>query len=274
MFSVTGLFKYVAAVLASLLFDLAQGIKKPDNAHYSNETLVKFIRRAQDEVEFWHKEIDAGRVPNMIISRGNKKIGNVPNFSVMPIITCLNCKECKYFCYDIKACLQYKNVMRARAINTALLLYAPAALHEQLEKYFSNTRRRNKSFRFNVGGEITPAYFNMIMSIVKRHADYTIWMYTKMYGIVNSYIRKRTSLTGRAARLAVIPSNYHIMYSLWDGTPVYNPYDFPLFAVRMKHGNKTPLEWNTLHKCPGNCQVCLKTGRGCPSSETSFVDEH
>ena len=87
-------------------------------------------------------------------------------------------------------------------------------------------------------------------------------------------IRKRTSLTGRAARLAVIPSNYHIMYSLWDGTPVYNPYDFPLFAVRMKHGNKTPLNWDALHKCPGNCQVCLKTGRGCPSSETSFVYEH
>lgn len=130
-------------------------------------------------------------------------------------------------------------------------------------------RRTNKYFRWHVGGEIpTIEYFSEMVRIAKLFPDFTFWTYTKMYGIVNAYCYKY----GRDA----IPDNLHVMFSEWDGTQLYNPYNFPIFTCRLKDGNKNhTYEWfETLYKCPGNCDICKAAKRGCIVGESTFADEH
>ena len=71
-------------------------------AKYKQETIDNLMARAKIlESEYLKKEvIEIG----LAISKGNRKIGRVMNVSLMPVRTCKNCKECKHYCYDIKAC--------------------------------------------------------------------------------------------------------------------------------------------------------------------------
>ena len=87
---------------------------------YSKESIAKFMNQAK-ELEQYYLPMDPENI-HIVISKGNRKIGHTMNVSLLPIFTCANCKECKMFCYDIKACLQYpKNVLSARVKNTVLL---------------------------------------------------------------------------------------------------------------------------------------------------------
>lgn len=243
---------------------------------YKDETLAKYEAMAREMIAFYRDEIRAGRIPRMRLSSGNSKIGRVRNFSTLAILTCGNCDECKHFCYAVKDAIRFpENVMRARAINTALLWYAPDELLRQFREYFGNPRRRNRNFRFDVSGEINTRLLEMIVTVARENPTYTVWMYTKMYHIVNRYVdRVRGSLQGLEARRAAIPSNLSIMFSKWDGVPMENPYLFPVFAVRMAAGNREPMEWNKMFRCPGDCQKCLRNHRGCIAGEDTYNDEH
>lgn len=205
---------------------------------------------------------------HVTISKGNTKIGKVMNVSIMPILSCGNCSQCMLFCYDVKACIQYVNVLYARMKNLFL-----ASVYR--DRYFSeidaamNRRRCHKSFRWHVGGEIPDFdYFCRMVENAKRHPDFVIWTYTKMYHIVNKYC----DLFGRDA----IPENFCIMFSEWDGTEMDNPYNFPIFTCKLKDGNKNhdPAFFETLWKCPGNCDICKAAGRGCIAKESTYADEH
>ena len=118
----------------------------------------------------------------MAISTGNRKIGRVMNVSLPPIMTCANCKECKYLCYDVKACLQYPNtVIDARIRNLSVLM-------KDREEYFAridaamSRRRKNKYFRWHVAGDIIDSdYFDRMIKNAQHHPDFVIWTYTKNY---------------------------------------------------------------------------------------------
>ena len=92
-----------------------------------------------------------------------------------------------------------------------------------------------------------------------------------MYHIVNMYV-----VNHGGNRAAAIPGNLHILFSEWDGMPLVNPFDFPIFTCRLKGGNKNHDDdfFKTMHKCPGNCDICKAAGRGCPAGESSYADEH
>lgn len=189
------------------------------------------------------------------------------NVSLMPVMTCGNCKECKGFCYDIKACLQYPDtVINARMRNTVLARKYRETFFALIDAKMSR-RRKNKYFRWHVAGDILDMdYFVRMVENARRHPDFTIWTYTKMYKIVNAYCARY----GRDA----IPANFHIMFSKWDGLAMENPFNFPVFACRMKDGNKDPMAWETMYKCPGNCDICKKACRGCIAGENTYNDEH
>ena len=200
------------------------------------------------------------------ISTGNGKIGRVLNVSIAPIISCGNCKGCKYFCYDVKAVLLRLNVLKARARNYVFAMKYRDAYFEAIRKKLMR-RRLNKYFRWHVGGEMPDyAYFCETVKIAREFPEFKFWTYTKVYGYVNRYVREN----GRDA----IPENYKIMFSKWDGMPIYNPYNFPVFACKLKDGNKDPMEWDAMYKCPGNCDTCKKANRGCLIGENVYADEH
>lgn len=206
----------------------------------------------------------------MCISSGNRKIGRVMNVSLMPIRTCHNCSECKLYCYDIKACLQYPDtVIGARMRNTILLEIDRDEFFRRINEKMSR-RRKNKFFRWHVAGDIVDLdYFVRMVENAKKHPDFIIWTYTKNYAVVNEYCE----IYGRDA----IPENFHIMFSEWDGMTLDNPFSFPVFTCKMKDGNKNHPNaeyFDSLYKCPGNCDLCKAHKLGCIGGMDTYCDEH
>lgn len=226
---------------------------------YTPETLKRFYENAKALID--HFMTLPVEDLTICITNGNRKIGRVMNVSLLPIFTCLNnCEGCRFFCYDIKACMQYKNVITARAKNTVLLWRDRNRYFELIEKKISR-RRKNKFFRWHVAGDIIDGdYLQRMIDIARRHPDFVFWTYTKQYSIVNRYCDKY----GRES----IPGNLSIMFSQWDGIAIVNPYHFPEFRVYDDISDARE------HICPGNCEICLKAKTGCPYGVTSAVKKH
>lgn len=198
----------------------------------------------------------------LCISNGNRKIGKAMNVSLPPILSCGNCKECKHFCYDIRACLQYKNVIDARIRNYVILLRDRDLYFSTIDRVCSR-RKSNKMFRWHVSGDIIDLdYFCRMVEIARNHPDFIFWTYTKMYHIVNEYCDKY----GKES----IPANFSVMFSEWRGMEMINPYHFGEF--RALYENESIPE-NTYY-CPGNCDICKAARRGCIANENTCIYIH
>lgn len=226
---------------------------------YKAETIRKVICLAKAE----EKNLSSVPVENikMCISTGNRKIGKVMNISLMPVLTCGNCKECKHLCYDIKACIQYPGtVINARMRNTVLVKRDREEFFKRIDSAIGR-RKKNKFFRWHVAGDILDIdYFNRMVNIARNHPDFTFWTYTKMYDIVNRWIDENGAL----------PGNLSVMFSEWRGMPMDNPHGMPEFRVVFKDDPVKPVG----HYCPGNCDICKELHRGCPVGETTYCNEH
>ena len=244
-------------------------IRKAVNG-FKRETIAKFIKTAKSALKHYRERIENGDALKVCITSGNVKIGRVMNVSLLPIVTCANCRECKRLCYDIKACLQYVCVLMARARNTALAMYNRDEYFRQIAAKLSR-RKTRKFFRWHVGGDIPDYdYFERMIAVAEAFPDFRFWTYTKNYGIVNLYCARH------GGSKDCVPSNLVVMFSKWDGMKMLNPYGFPEFYCKLPDGNKdtTEEEFSKMHKCPGNCEICLATGRGCPFAETSVANAH
>lgn len=232
---------------------------------YSPNSITKAVRNLREATKAYRamiREKGADAVP-LAISSGNVKIGRVMNVSTAPVLTCANCSGCMGYCYDIKANLQYPNVVDARARNTALLLEDRDAYFQRIDEAISR-RRAHKYFRWHVAGDILDAdYLARMVDIARAHPDFVFWTYTKNYSAVNEYCERRG---GRVA----IPENLSIMFSEWRGMPMVNPYGFPEFSVVFKDDEHKPAG----HYCPGNCDICKAQRRGCIAGETTYCNEH
>lgn len=229
---------------------------------YSNDSIRKVLRMMSER----KRELVADHVENipMCISNGNRKIGKTLNVSLPPIMTCANCKECKYLCYDVKACLQYPNtVIDARIRNLVILLKDRDEYFNRIQRKL-NKRKANKAFRWHVAGDIIDYdYFDRMVSIARLNPDFTFWTYTKNYSVVNEWIKNH------GGNKVYLPSNLSVMFSEWRGMPMVNPYGLAEFRVVFKDEEKP----NGFY-CPGNCDICLKAKRGCIINETTYCNEH
>lgn len=229
---------------------------------FTKESISKAKTSLAQRIRFY-RDLDVSQYA-ICISKGNRKIGRVMNVSLPPILSCANCSECQKLCYDIKAVLQYpNNVADARARNMALLL-------ADRDEYFNRIiaaikrRRKNKFFRWHVAGDITDIeYFDMMVKIARMFPDFIFWTYTKNYTVVNAWLAAHG---GRDA----LPGNFAVMFSEWRGMPMANPYNMPVFGV-VFNGEAWP---EGVHHCPGNCDACIKAGRGCVVGETTYCAEH
>lgn len=233
---------------------------------YSDKTLRKAVKLLKEWIAYFVELVKSGEHLQVCISSGNMKIGRVLNVSIAPIITCGNCTGCKDFCYDIKAVIQYLNVLKARAKNTALAMYNRDEYFRQIDVKM-NHRRKNKYFRWHVAGDIMDYdYFCRMVENARRHPDFVIWTYTKMYAIVNLYVKRH------GGDRNCIPSNFNIMFSEWRGMPMINPYGFPEFRVKFEDDKQS--DFDGLWKCPGNCDTCKACNHGCIVGETTYADVH
>lgn len=227
---------------------------------YSLESLKKVVSALKNAMDkYMAMPVESIK---LCISNGNRKIGKAMNVSLPPILSCGNCKECKHFCYDIRACLQYKNVIDARIRNYVILL-------KNRDLYFSaidgacSRRKANKMFRWHVSGDIVDLdYFCRMVEIARNHPDFIFWTYTKMYHIVNEYCDKY----GKES----IPENLSVMFSEWRGMELVNPYGFGEFRA-LYENEEIPA--NTYY-CPGNCDICKAARRGCIANENTCIYIH
>ena len=233
---------------------------------YSKETLSAYVKNMKAIIDGYAFALQHETALKVAISYGNSKIGRVMNVSTAPIIACgKNCKGCKGICYDIKAGIQYTNVMKARARNTAMAKKARELYFQQIDTAMSR-RRKNKYFRWHVAGDILDMdYLARMIENAVNHPDFIIWTYTKQYDIVNEYVR-----THGGSIASAIPSNMVIMFSEWRGIPMHNPYGFPEFRVVFKTDKVKPSGFY----CPGNCDFCKQHHCGCIAGQTVYCNEH
>ena len=233
---------------------------------YSKETIIKYVTNMKAMIDGYTFALMHETALQVAISYGNRKIGRLMNVSTSPLFTCgRNCRGCKGLCYDIKACMQYGNVMKARARNTALSKHAREFFFKQIDDAMTR-RRKNKYFRWHVAGDIQDAdYLNRMIENARKHPDFVIWTYTKQYDIVNEYVR-----THGGSKASAIPANLTIMFSEWRGIPMDNPYGFPEFRVVFKDDAVKPSGFY----CPGNCDFCKEHHCGCIAGMTVYCNEH
>ena len=233
---------------------------------YTHNSIRKAVNALREATQGYSAKIarDGVEAVPMAISAGNRKIGRVLNVSLPPVLTCANCSECRFLCYDIKACLQYPNVIDARARNLAILRADRAEYFKRIDDRLSR-RRKNKFFRWHVSGDIVDSdYLARMIETANNHPDFVFWTYTKNYRVVNEYV------AAHGGSRDAIPGNLSIMFSEWRGMPMDNPYRFPEFSVVFKNDPVKPVG----HYCPGNCDVCKAARRGCIAGETTYCHEH
>ena len=226
------------------------------------ETLQKYIRRGNAYIAFL-SAMNVESIP-FCVSYGNQKIGRVLNVSKAPIFTCKGvCSGCKLFCYDIKACLQYTNVMEARMRNT-VIFFKDRDLYFDRIRAVMEKRQKNKFLRYDVGGEIVDSdEVSRIVQLAKDFPDFKIWTYTKNHRAVNQYMNENNGY---------IPGNLVIMFSNINNGEIENPYNFPVFNCVTDDDDGLEIEGAAY--CNGDCSACRTNGTGCVAGQTMNVNEH
>lgn len=233
---------------------------------YSKKVLGGYVRKMNDTIA-WYARFPVESL-SVCISAGNDKIGHAWNLSTAPLFTCGNCKECAHDCYDIKACIQYKNVMNARARNLSILRRNYDLYWEQIRDRIRRIEKNSKYkyFRFHVGGEIPfPQYFADMVKTARMFPAVRFWTYTKMRDIVNDYIR-----THGGSKEKAFPHNFECMLSVWFDEVIDNPFRLPVFICIPK-GAEPPAG---MFRCPGNCDYCKEHHTGCIYGVSSYTELH
>jgi len=225
---------------------------------FSKDTVIKVVKKLKESMaKFMEMPFEKLKIH---ISKGNSKIGHTHNFSLAPIVTCSNCQKCKYSCYDVKACNQYKNVVTARAENTVMVLKNMSGTFDQIDEYMAK-RKRNFFFRFHVSGEIINSdYFTHVVKIGMKYYNWRVLIYTKNYEIINNWIDENGKY----------PENLTVMFSKWYGLPCNNPHNLPTFTCFPEGAEPLKGAWH----CPGNCDICKNAKRGCFYGESAWTYEH
>lgn len=174
------------------------------------------------------------------ISKGNSKLGSIPNISYNPEITCVSASCRTDGCYAMKAYRQYPAVRKAWSDNLDDLFTYPQGHQALIETWIIEHSKRKviRRFRWCVGGDITGIiHADMIVDIAKTLylTDFTI--YTKKPGFFKASIK---------------PPNLHIFTSQWPGDPLRtSPY--PNAWVQDGTEDRIP---KGQYECPGSCKTC------------------
>ncbi len=200
------------------------------------------------------------------ISKGNSKLGSIYSVSLPPLATCREC-ACNKKCYALRYMRRRKNVREAYQNNLKILNEDPDTYWREVEAAIMVSRY----FRFHVAGDIPSyEYFEKMVTVAERNAHCKILCFTKKYEIVNEYITNTymrhlqespcPSCSESIAEIA-IPSNLHVIFSVWKGLEPPNVYYLPEAHVRYRDGTTTAGE--SAIECLGNCTECAITDDGC-----------
>jgi len=184
----------------------------------------------------------------VVISKGNTKIGNIPNVSLPPGKSCIKNAPCSRKCYAKKAYRLYKTARQAWDNNWDILT-------QNREQYFLDindylTKHPSKYFRWHVAGDILDAaYFDHMVKTAQDFEDTLFLAYTKNHDTVLAYALEKD-----------IPDNLSVYLSMWLGwgEHLVDSHDrsfFP-FAWYQTKNNEEDRPHTTTFVCPGKCADC------------------
>lgn len=196
---------------------------------------------------------------NMVcISDKNTKMGHIPSVSLSRSCSCDHNAPCyQKGCYYEKLEKFRTNTAKALERNSRILRENPENFWKQVSARISISR----SWRWSVAGDIpNEDYFIKMIQQAEENPECKFFGFTKKYNIVNNYLRK----AGAKEYGDVIPENFHLLFSPWEGFEMSNPYNFPVAKVVGKKefdNMEQPPEGN--YKCHGFCEHCMTNDEGC-----------
>lgn len=172
----------------------------------------------------------------MKISRGNSKLGAIPNVSLTPIRSCANCSACRKDCYALKAYRQYLATRKAWDHNFRQARTDPGAYFSGILEYVLTKRPR--FFRWHAAGDILSQEYLGMMEYIARRAPGTRFLcFTKRFDLDYS------------AR----PDNLRVRFSYWPGMEA--PAVPGILGAWMQDGTEDRIPAGAV-KCPGSCENC------------------
>ena len=202
--------------------------------------LIKAIEEMENKVDELHVKLQ----------KGNSKTGeNCWTVSLMPIIDCPMCIECRYQCYDLRNDLRFPKVIDDRARNSIIHKH-------DIKRYWSEIDAQIKAnnvkeLRINVGGDLTERDFHYVAMLGKQNVETKILFFTKNYKGINKFLSEES-----------FPSNVKAIMSVWEGMKLENPYNLPCSHVLYDDGRTTAPSYGAYY-CTGNCSECAFNERGC-----------
>lgn len=198
------------------------------------------------------------------ISSGNIKMGSIESVSLPAGVTCRPGCLCYDKCYAHKLERIRKNVRESYESNYKLLLEDPDTYWREVNA----SVMLNTFFRFHVSGDIVDMdYLCNMVAVAMANPHCQILCFTKKYELINEFVEDETN--------PILPVNLHIIFSIWDGIPCYNPHNFPEAHVRYRDGHTTARF--DAYECAGNCTECALVNCGCwvlEKGEQIVFDEH
>jgi hypothetical protein len=189
---------------------------------------------------------------NALVSRGNDKIGAIPNTSLPPRITCAPGVPCAKLCYAFRhAYNRFPHVKEGWDANLRKLRSKPDRYFEEISEYLDE--HGPERFRIHVGGDfISQDHLDRWIDVARRYPKTRFLAFTKRY------------LFDFSDRLG----NLSILLSRWPTLAVPDTVDLSKFAQVMYYDRNYQYDmWASYspedlripegaHTCPGSCVGC------------------
>lgn len=183
-----------------------------------------------------------GNNERVCISSGNRKLGDIMNISLTPILCCPIGVPCaRNGCYALKAYRLYPATRKAWARNARIAKIDPINYFLQIDKIIASQKPRH--FRWHVAGDILDIdYLKQMCEIAERNRRTQFLAFTKAFNIVNVYENS-----------GAIPGNLAIIFSAWPRMRIINPHRHSVAWVQDGTENRVP---KGAIECPGDCESC------------------
>ena len=184
-----------------------------------------------------------------ISKQGNRKLGNVININIPPMVACRADLQCRKYCYCNKGTFLYPNVKNRynENYNSYLVdgwLKTAYSIVDQIEK--SNI----ELVRWHASGEIVDSnYFKMVVSVAESLPQNRFMIFTKKYNIVNEWIDNNK----------LLPVNLTVVFSQDENVILENKHNLPI-AIVSDETTTCGSQLNNL-TC-ANCKKCWNVSSG------------
>ena len=169
------------------------------------------------------------------ISKGNTKLGNIPNVSTIPVKDCGNCDACKTDCYALKSWRMYPSVRNAWKHNSNAFRNNLDESMQSIRKYLD--KKKPDYFRIHQAGDfLSQKHLNAWIKLAREYPETKFLAYTKMH-----------SLNFRSK-----PDNFNILLSMFPGMAKPRK---RLPIAWLQDGTETRISNNDF-VCPGSCETC------------------